>query len=86
LSDQQEELEVLKLKYKELLVKSQNFHMTAAHWKKHYNQTVQLQVPMTDATQDNMVNQVMNNIVYSKHMFISLNRIHLPPITSSGNI
>jgi len=74
LSDQQEELEVLKLKYEELLAKSQNFRMTAAHWKKRYNQTVQRQVPTTDATQDNMVDQVMNNIVYSENMFISLNR------------
>jgi len=55
ISDERDELSVLKLKYKELAAKSQNFRVTAAHWKERYNQTVQSQVPAMGATRDNVI-------------------------------
>jgi len=46
MSDERDsELHTLKLKYKQLFAKSENFCMTAAHWKAHYNQMLQSQVP-----------------------------------------
>jgi len=71
------ELHILKLKYKQLFAKSENFCMTAAHWKAHYNQTLQLQVPMTEATCKNMTEQLMNNIVHSEDVLVSHNWKHL---------
>jgi len=74
ISDEQDELSVLKSKYKELAAKSQNFRMTAAHWKERYNQTVQSQVPAMGATRDNVIDQLMNDVVRCEDIFISLNR------------
>jgi len=73
-SDHCNELEVLKVKYKQLFRKSENFRTTAAHWKTRYNQTVQSQVPVTEASQDKTIDQLMNNIVHYKDIFISQNR------------
>jgi len=67
--DLQAELNVLKLKYKRLFAKSENFRMTAAHWKTRYNQTLQSKVPMTEATRDSMTDQVMNDIIHSEGYF-----------------
>jgi len=72
-SDQQDELSMLKLKYKQLFARSENFCMTAAHWK---HATIISQVPATEATRDNMINQLMNNIAHSEDIFISLNWKH----------
>jgi len=48
--------------------------MTAAHWKARYNQTLHSQVPMSEATCNNMTDQLMNEIVHAEDIFISLNR------------
>jgi len=76
MSDEQDELSVLKLKYKWLFAKSENLQVTASHWKSCYNQTLQSQVPMTEATHNNMADKVMNEIVHSEDIFILLNWKH----------
>jgi len=60
--------------------------MTAVHWKTCYNQMIWLQVPATEATRDNMINQVMNNIFHSEDIVYHSTGNVLPPATSSGII
>ena len=59
--------------------------MTAAHWKSHYNQMLQLQVPMTEATCNNMADQVMDEIVHSKD-FLYHSIGNVSPLATSSNI
>jgi len=70
----QDELEKLQSKYNQLILKSENFRKSAEYWKSRHNQSIQSKVAASDATRDNVVNMMLNDIVHSEDVFIAHNR------------
>jgi len=70
----EDDLNELKCKYNQLLLKTENFRKTAAYWKSRHNQTVELQVPSSQGppTRNFIVDQLMSDMVILEDQFISV--------------
>jgi len=84
LSPEQEELTKLKSKYSQLITKTESFQKLAdSYWKSHYNQSLQSQVNSSEATRDNVVKQMLDDMVHLEDLFIAY---YLPCVISLGVI
>jgi len=70
----EDDLNELKCKYNQLLLKTENFCKTVAYWKSCHNQTVELQVPSSQGppTCNFIVDQLMSDMVILEDQFISV--------------
>jgi len=74
LSPEQEELTLLKSKYSRLITKTESFQKSADYWKSRYNQSLRSQVVSSEATRDNVIKQMLDDMVHLEDLFIACNR------------
>ncbi len=68
-----DDIDDLKLKYQQLLQKTENYCKTAAYWKSCHNQTVQSEVMALQGTREKTIDQLMNDMVIMEDQFLSQN-------------
>jgi len=69
-----DDIDDLKLKYQQLLQKTENYCKTAVYWKSCHNQTVQSEITALQGTREKTIDQLMNDMVIAEDQFLSQNR------------
>jgi len=70
-----DKLHKLQSKYNDLFLKSESLRKSVEYWKAHHNQSLaQSEIPVTEATRENVVDKMLNDVVQSENFYMTSNR------------